>query len=157
MPDGMDACPRCGTVSSPGERFCRQCGFDLAAPAGPISSGEARRRVVELSMGRNVSDEILSPLWIVAPLLAVVVGIAVSAILFFVSLVTGGLMILIVMIVALALFIYLNYKLIERMNRHVAREAALRRALIDYVQARGQERGTAAAVQPYITALESID
>ena len=157
MPDGTGACPRCGTPSSPGERFCRRCGYDLAAPPQPISSSDARRRAVELSMGRNVSDEIMSPLWILVPLLAVVVGFAAGMLLLFFYPTAGGFLIFLGSILAAALFIYLNYKLIDRMNRHMAREAALRRALIDHLWARGQERGTAAAIQPYISALEGID
>ena len=156
MPD-RHACPRCGTVPATGERFCRRCGYDLAAPRRTPTPDEARRRVVELSMGRNVSDEIMSPLWILAPLLAVVAVFVVGILLFLVSPSFGGIIAIIGSIAALALFIYLNYKLIDRMNKHMAREAALRRALIEYTWARGQERGTAVVVQPYISAMESID
>lgn len=156
MPDGH-ACPRCGTVPAAGERFCRRCGYDLAAPRRTPTPDEARRRAVELSMGRNVSDEIMSPLWMLVPLLAVVAAFMVGILLFLVSPSFGGIIAIIGSIAALALFIYLNYKLIDRMNKHMARETALRWALIEYTWARGQERRTAFAVQPYISAMESID
>jgi len=156
MPDGY-ACPRCGTVPMPGERFCSRCGYDLAAPRRAPTADEARRRAVELSMGRNVSDEIMSPLWILVPLLAIVAAITVGIVLVFIDPSFGGFVAVVGSIAAVALFIYLNYKLIDRMNKHMAREAALRRALIEHAWARGQERGTAAAVQPYVSAMESID
>ncbi len=156
MPDGY-ACPRCGTVPMPGERFCSRCGYDLAAPRRAPTAEESRRRAVELSMGRNVSDEIMSPLWILVPLLAIVAAITVGIVLVFIDPSFGGFVAVVGSIAAVALFIYLNYKLIDRMNKHMAREAALRRALIEHVWARGQERGTAAAVQPYVSAMESID
>lgn len=156
MPDGY-ACPRCRTVPMPGERFCSRCGYDLAAPRRAPTADEARRRAVELSMGRNVSDEIMSPLWILVPLLAIVAAITVGIVLVFIDPSFGGFVAVVGSIAAVALFIYLNYKLIDRMNKHMAREAALRRALIEHAWARGQERGTAAAVQPYVSAMESID
>ena len=157
MPDGSSMCPRCGTASSPGERFCRHCGYDLMTPTRPLTSGDARRRVAELSIGRGVSDEIISPLWVLVPLLALVVGFMAGILLLFFDLSTGGFIIFLGFAVAAFLFIYMNYKLIDRMNKHLAREAALRRAMIDLILARGQEKGTAAAVQLYIFALESID
>ena len=91
MPDGSSMCPRCGTASSPGERFCRHCGYDLMTPTRPLTSGDARRRVAELSIGRGVSDEIISPLWVLVPLLALVVGFMAGRLLFFFFLFSGGL------------------------------------------------------------------
>ena len=112
MPDGSSMCPRCGTASSPGERFCRHCGYDLMTPTRPLTSGDARRRVAELSIGRGVSDEIISPLWVLVPLLALVVGFMAGILLLFFDLSTGGFIIFLGFTVAAFLFIYMNYKLI---------------------------------------------
>lgn len=141
MPDGSSMCPRCGTASSPGERFCRHCGYDLMTPTRPLTSGDARRRVAELSIGRGVSDEIISPLWVLVPLLALVVGFMAGILLLFFDLSTGGFIIFLGFAVAAFLFIYMNYKLIDRMNKHLAREAALRRAMIDLILAELRRRG----------------
>jgi len=108
-------------------------------------------------MNETTRDEIISQLWVLAPLIATMAALVPTIILIFAGSTAGSLIFVAGLILSLALFIYLNYKLINRMNRHIVREAEVRRVMIDRVVADSLERGTSAAVEPYISALEGID
>lgn len=156
------SCPRCGAALDEGANFCGHCGLALVAHPSPLPPGVSslalRERIAELTAERTNTDEILSPLWALLPLIAVVFGTFIGILLIFTPSVEISLLIFMVgSIVALALLIILNYKLVDRYNKHLVREASLRRTMIEYTWTRGQERGTTDAIYPYVSALESID
>lgn len=170
-------CPRCGMEVPAGSRFCPNCGFDLAAPPAPVapapppgpvpaapvppyagpSAAEARQRVAQIVNNRTATDERISELWVVLPLIAAVAALAVGFAALFLDPGFAFTIFLAGWIIAAILIIVLNYKLIKRQNDHMAREAALRRAIIDYQRAKGQERGVTNAITPYLTAMEMTD
>jgi len=130
----------------------------MAGAQAPPPGTDGSRRVAELIAQRGATDTLLSPWWIVLPIIAVVVAFGLSLVLLFymafveaaVAAVAGGL-------IAFVLTAVLNYLLIDRMNKHIAREAAVRRAMIEHTWARARARGTSNAVYPYLAALEGID
>ena len=72
------SCPRCGAALDEGANFCGHCGLALVAHPSPfppgVSSLALRERIAELTAERTNTDEILSPLWALLPLIAVVFG-----------------------------------------------------------------------------------
>ena len=112
---------------------------------------------------RGQSDEILSEMWVILPVLAVAAILVLGVALVFIVIASGtqigfGALILAaigVSLLSLVLFLVLNYKLLKRQHEHIAREAALRRALIDFFKAKGTESGY--NVYQYVQAMEAID
>jgi hypothetical protein len=158
-------CPRCGSNVQPGTRFCPICGYDLAAlpseqkpPAtGWQSSEGAKQRLIEIIQRRSSTDEVIPTIWILFPILAVILAVVVGTVALFFNLVSGLVVFIAGTILAVVLIAILNYKLLKRQDGHMAREAALRRALIDYFRARGEERGVGYNVFQYTQAMEGID
>ncbi|WP_019178153.1 zinc ribbon domain-containing protein [Methanomassiliicoccus luminyensis] len=174
-------CPRCGAESRPGNRYCAGCGYDLTSPMSePVrqsaswqSSEGAKARIADIIRRRGQSDEVLSDMWILLPILALGVSI-VAVVAMGLRMATAfsegfdpnsGLgpfwadiaVLAIASLVSMVLFLVLNYKLLKRQYEHIAREAALRRALIDFLRAKGEERGAGQNVYQYVQAMEAID
>jgi hypothetical protein len=164
-------CPKCNAPAQPGTRFCANCGNDMsipqAAPAAMPTSGpqpaqgwqnseQAKQRILETISQRGHTDEMIPEWWVLLPILSIILSIGVSIALAFISpagfLVTFG-----VGIIASIIVLILIYKLLKRHNLHLAREAALRRSIIDYFRFKGEEKGAGYQVYQYTQAMEGID
>lgn len=98
-------------------------------------------------------------MWIVLPILAVVLayGLGLPSLFLSNSNWIGPTVIFSGVIIAVALVAILIYKLLKRRNEHMAREAALRRAVIEYFRATGASRGAEGRIGPYLQAMEAFD
>jgi hypothetical protein len=128
------------------------------APQGAQSwqtSEQAKQRIMEAVGQRGRTDEIIPEWWVLLPILAFVlsVGISIAGIfipaLFIVSIGAS--------IVGTIIVLFLIYKLLKRHNLHLAREAALRRSIIDFFKFKGEEKGAGYQVYQYTQAMEGID
>jgi hypothetical protein len=126
------------------------------APAQPYgqSYGGAKGQIAGAIQNRGMTDDIMSGIWILWPVLAVVLGviimIALTIFIGLVGLVIGA-------IITLVLYCVLNYKLLKRMDEHRKREMALRMAIISYLKEKGAETQRAQLIMNEISALESIN
>ncbi len=133
--------------------------------SGSSGSSEAKQRIVSIVQDRGRTDTVISPLWFIFPVLAVIALFAAYAVVTLsfnsttnsYSFGIGVLIAIVALILAADIIIaYINYHLVKRQNMHIQREAALRRAMIDYFRTKNQERGGSPAEQ-YIQAMENID
>jgi hypothetical protein len=126
------------------------------APGQPYgqSYGGAKGQIAGAIQNRNVTDEVMSGIWILWPIFAIVVGVILTVVLtIFIELV--GLVIGVV--VTLVLYCVLNYKLLKRMDEHRKREMALRMAIISYLKDKGAETQRAQLIVNEVSSLESIN
>ena len=172
MSTELGRCPRCAAEVQPGTRYCANCGYDLTTlsptaeyqqSASWQSAEGAKARIMDTIRRRGQSDEILSEMWVILPVLAVAAILVLGVALVFIVIASGtqigfGALILAaigVSLLSLVLFLVLNYKLLKRQHEHIAREAALRRALIDFFKAKGTDSGY--NVYQYVQGMEAID
>lgn len=178
----MRRCPRCNAEVQPGNGYCANCGYGLSPPSTEVpvrtsaswqSSEGAKARIIDIVHRRGQSDEILSEMWMLLPILAVGASLVAALLLglrMFTWLTEGGdpedwlgvawlnfAVLMAVGLFSLVLFLILNYKLLKRQHEHIAREAALRRAIIDLFKAKAEEKGAGSSVYPYVQAMEAID
>jgi len=172
-------CPACGATMPFGSRWCQKCGHDLRAPAPaqvpppgigsahhpPATEAAARGQFVEAIRARPKTDQILSVMWILLPVLAslaITVAVCIGMIvLAFSGWVTGAVIVWVVgivvaIVIAAILFAVLNYKLIDRQNLHSKREAMLRAALIEYIRIKSRERNMSQMLSSHIATMDSI-
>jgi predicted permease len=112
------------------------------------------------TIGRRAqTDERIQIYWIFLPLIAIVLAYVVgfSTLFLFGTFGMGFGIILGGSILAAALVAILIYKLLNRRNEHMVREATLRRGLIDYLRARAAEKGVGPQTEPYLQAMEAFD
>jgi len=125
-----------------------------APPVGYGYGGGAKGQIAGAIQNRNMSDEIMSGIWILWPILAIVLGLIVLVVLF---LFIGFIGLAIGLVITLVLYSFLNYKLLKRMDEHRKRELALRMAIISYLKEKGAETQRAQMISNEISALESIN
>ena len=126
------------------------------APAQPYaqSYGGAKGQIAGAIQNRGMTDDIMSGIWILWPVLAIVLGVIIMAALF---IVIGWIGLIIGLVITLVLYSILNYKLLKRMDEHRKREMALRMAIISYLKEKGAETQKAQLIANEISALESIN
>jgi hypothetical protein len=145
----------------------------LVGSGGPIHGGGpqmavgavgAKGQLMEAIRARVQTDEILSVVWILFPIIAsiaAVVGIAIG-IMFLVmgwwieAAIVAWAGVVIAVVLAAVLFAVLNYRLINRQNQHAKREEVLRGALLEYVKSKSQEKNLAQLLSSQIATMESI-
>jgi len=101
-----------------------------------------------------MSDEIMSGIWILWPILAIVIAIIIGVVLL---VLIGWIGFIIAIPIGIVLYAVLNYKLLKRMDEHRKREMALRMAIISYLKDKGAETQRAQLISNEISALESIN
>ena len=116
--------------------------------------GGAKGQIAGAIQNRNMSDEIMSGIWILWPILAIVIAIIIGVVLL---VLIGWIGFIIAIPIGIVLYALLNYKLLKRMDEHRKREMALRMAIISYLKDKGAETQRAQLISNEISALESIN
>lgn len=126
------------------------------APAPPYgqSFGGAKGQIAGAIQNRGMTDDIMSGIWILWPVLAVVIAVIIGVVL---MVLLGWIGFIIALPIGVVLYALLNYKLLKRMDEHRKREMALRMALISYLKEKGAETQRAQLIANEISALESIN
>jgi hypothetical protein len=127
------------------------------AQQGWQTSDQAKQRIIETINQRGNTDEIIPEWWVLLPILAVVLSVGVSIVGIFINIFAGIFVSIAVAVIAEIIVLLLIYKLLKRHNLHMAREAALRRSIIDYFRFKGEEKGAGYQVYQYTQAMEGID
>ncbi len=176
MSANLNQCPRCNVSLQPGARYCPNCSYDLAAappmapPSEPSTSGpaatapsgyslsdQAKQRIMEAINRRGQTDEMIPEWWILLPILVILLVTGFSFIGIFVNIPAIVVISVAVSFIAPLLILILIYKLLKRHNLHMAREAALRRGIIDFLRFKAEERAAGYQVAQYTQAMETID
>jgi ABC-type transport system involved in cytochrome bd biosynthesis fused ATPase/permease subunit len=109
-------------------------------------------------MGRRGQTDVKVPeYWILLPVVAVVASYVLGIISFMYDVLAGILVTVIGTIAAVILIAFLIYQLLKRRNEHMAREAQLRRELMDFFRFRGEELGIGNRTGPYVQAMQAFD
>lgn len=167
-------CPACGAQVPANSRWCPRCGRDLLAGSGgsvrgggpqmPVGVIGAKGQLMEAIRARVQTDEILSVMWILFPILAsiaAVIGIVIGVLFWFMGWWIGATIVawvgvVLALVIAAVLFALLNYKLIDRQNQHMKREEVMRGALIEYIKSNSQEKNLTQLLSSQIATMESI-
>jgi len=179
----LKTCPNCKKMVDENATFCPNCGASLAA-VGPshddqyqapsLDTSQQRWQapgmqpgprdtspegvVREAAQMRGSTDEVLSEMWALIPLISVILIIAVSGVLALTTtdmyLYTG--VTLGISIVAQVLIVILIYKLFNRNNLHSRREAMFRAAVVDLMRRKAAEKGSQ-SIDSQIQTMESIN
>jgi len=152
-------CPNCGTKLSAMEAGRAPSSGDAYRDYQPdFRSTSPESRIREAIRWRMQTDEVISSVWVLLPLIGVFVGVAVGATFFLLG---GGLLgvmaILGGYIISAVFFAILNYKLFNRNNQHSRREAMLRTAIVEHIRNRASERGASQKVANQVSTMESIN
>ena len=123
------------------------------APYGQ-SFGGAKGQIAGAIQNRNMTDEIMSGIWILWPVISLVIAGIIGVVLMFAI---GAWGFFIALPIGIVLYALLNYKLLKRMDEHRKREMALRMAIISYLKDKGAETQRAQLIANEISALESIN
>lgn len=132
----------------------QQGGWQQPPPSYGQSYGGAKGQIAGAIQNRNVTDEIMSGIWILWPIFAIVVGVILMVVL---AIFIGLVGLVIGAVVTLVLYCVLNYKLLKRMDEHRKREMALRMAIISYLKDKGAETQRAQLIVNEVSSLESIN
>lgn len=126
------------------------------APAPPYgqSFGGAKGQIAGAIQNRGMTDDIMSGIWILWPILAIIIAVIIGVVL---MVLLGWIGFIIALPIGIVLYALLNYKLLKRMDEHRKREMALRMALISYLKEKGAETQRAQLIANEISALESIN
>jgi len=92
--------------------------------------------ILEAVRIRGETDRIVSPLWMLAPLLGIVVSIVMMILGLLISPEAMLLLALVGSIIAIVIAVYPLYLLIKRRSAHFRRDATLRSGIIEYLKAR---------------------
>lgn len=170
MINDTSRCPKCNALAQPGTRYCANCGNDLSVPqAAPApmagaqpaqnwqASEQAKQRIMETISQRGHTDEMIPEWWVLLPILVVLLSVGVSIIGFFYAPFASIFVTIGASIVSAIIILLLIYKLLKRHNLHLAREATLRRSIIDFFRFKGEEKGAGNQVYQYTQAMEGID
>ena len=178
--DGTKTCPYCGKLASADAQFCQGCGRSISSPQqtsaeqppqqggwqqsppgapgqmpiGQSYGGGAKGQIAGAIQNRNMTDDIMSGIWTLWPILAIVIALIIGVVL---VLVIGIYGIMLAIPIGIILYAVLNYKLLKRMDEHRKREMALRMAIISYLKDKGAETQRAQLIANEISALESIN
>jgi uncharacterized membrane-anchored protein len=116
----------------------------------------ARAQIQESVRARPQTDKILSPLWILAPVLGIVVALSLIVLAFFIdpALVLG--LIVAALFVPAIIFAVILYYLINRMTDHFVRESNLRRGVIQYLRAKAEQEGKGPSIASEIATMQSV-
>ncbi|HUT26761.1 MAG TPA: zinc ribbon domain-containing protein [Methanomassiliicoccales archaeon] len=123
-------------------------------PIGQSYGGGAKGQIAGAIQNRNMTDDIMSGIWTLWPILAIVIALIIGVVL---VLVIGIYGIMLAIPIGIILYAVLNYKLLKRMDEHRKREMALRMAIISYLKDKGAETQRAQLIANEISALESIN
>jgi len=131
----------------------------------PTASELTKNTITEAVRIRRDTDEIMSALWILSPLL----GFVAFFIILFGGLLLGGtsgsglgllaggiLGFVAATIVAIILFVLPSYKLMRRRNEHFRRDRMLREGLVNYVRGLAAERGLEAKMNVELATMITI-
>jgi len=118
------------------------------------SFGGAKGQIAGAIQNRNMTDEIMSGIWILWPIVAVILALIIGVAL---AIAIGFWGVIIAIPIGIVLYAILNYKLLKRMDEHRKREMALRMAIISYLKDKGAETQKAQLIANEISALESIN
>jgi len=118
------------------------------------SFGGAKGQIAGAIQNRNMTDEIMSGIWILWPIVAVILAVIIGVAL---AIAIGFWGVVIAIPIGIVLYAILNYKLLKRMDEHRKREMALRMAIISYLKDKGAETQKAQLIANEISALESIN
>lgn len=111
-----------------------------------------------MTIGRRKQTDVkVSEYWILLPVAVVVASYVLGLIAFMYDVFLGFLVTAVGTIVGIILLAFLIYRLLRRRNEHMAREAQLRRELMDYIRFRGEEDGIAHRTEPYVQAMQAFD
>ncbi len=104
------------------------------------------------------SDEVISEIWLVLPLIGVIGGAVLQGIFwvtggFWVTLIAG----VVASIISVIFFAILNYKLFNRNNQHIKRETMMREGIIDYFRNKGAEKGISEKISVNLSTMDSIN
>jgi hypothetical protein len=125
-----------------------------AAPR-PLYGGGAKGQIGGAIQNRNMTDDVMSGIWILWPFVAIAIAVV---ILIALLLLNAGLWAFVVALpILFVLYAVLNYKLLRRMDEHRKREMALRMAVISYLKEKGAETQRAQIIANDIAAMESIN
>ena len=125
-----------------------------AAPSPPYGGG-AKGQIGGAIQNRNMTDDVMSGIWILWPFVAIAIA---GVILIALLLLNAGLWAFVVALpIGIVLYAILNYKLLKRMDEHRKREMALRMAIISYLKEKGAETQRAQIIANDIAAMESIN
>ncbi len=123
-------------------------------PIGQSYGGGAKGQIAGAIQNRNMTDDVMSGIWILWPILAIVIAVIIGAVLMFAIGIYGFML---AIPIGIILYAFLNYKLLKRMDEHRKREMALRMAIISYLKDKGAETQRAQLIANEISALESIN
>lgn len=111
-----------------------------------------------MTMGRRKQTDVkISEYWILLPVVAVVASYVLGIVAFLYNVLIGFLVAVVGTIIAIILIAFLIYQLLKRRNEHMAREAQLRRELMEYFRSRGEEMGISNRTEPYVQAMQAFD
>jgi hypothetical protein len=116
----------------------------------------ARAQIQEAVRARPQTDKILSPLWILIPILAVLLGLSLAFLGLFINRLLGFILILPAIFVPTIIVAILIYYLINRMTEHFKRESVLRRGIIQYLRAKAEQDGKGPSIASEIATLETV-
>jgi hypothetical protein len=181
--ENLKTCPNCKRMVEGGATFCPNCGASFApstgagspdqyqappqasyqqqwqTPGGGPRDASPEGMIREAVQMRGNTDEIINEIWAFIPLISVILVAAVAAGLAFITmdpyLIAG--VVVVISIVAMVLIVILIYKLFNRNNLHIRREAMFRAAVVDYIRKRSTEKGVSEAVMSQIQTMESIN
>jgi len=130
----------------------------------PKASELAKNTIIEAVRIRRDTDEIMSALWILAPLLGFVAffiiflgGLFLGAAFSGPGLLAGGIFgFVAAAVVAIILFVLPSYKLMRRRNEHFRRDRLLREGLVNYIRGLAGERGLDAKMTVELATMTTI-
>ena len=96
--------------------------------------------ILEAVRMRGETDRIVSPLWMLSPLLGIVVSIVMMILGLLISPEAMLLLALVGAIIAIVIAVYPLYLLIKRRSAHFRRDATLRSGIIEYLKARAASK-----------------
>jgi len=125
-------------------------------PGGGTGPDAARGQVEQAVRARAQSDKILSPVWILIPILAVLLALSLAFVGFFFSPALGFALFVPAIFVPTILVAILIYYLINRMSEHFKRESQLRRGIIQYLWARAEQEGKGPSIASELATMQTV-
>lgn len=153
-------CPACRRENIEDAAFCAWCGQPIAArPAGPPTEtremARARQQVVENVAKRKDTDIVLSPMWVIGPLVVYILSSVIGSALILAAIIeefergslpttfpdvtgmmaVGYTVMMTGVLIYVGIFALLTHQLVARQNQHFVRDRSLRSAMLALAKA----------------------
>jgi hypothetical protein len=170
----MAMCPGCGRQNPFEYNVCPQCGRAIDRPqkinSSPVGVFDTNSKINEAVRIRTQTDQMMEGIWYVLVILASLVALIGGAFASFeanthaadirngirgnyLSLIALG---IILDIIAIIIYIIINYKLLKRNEAHSRRERMLREGVFDFLTMKARERGMEGAISSQMAAMQIV-